>query len=630
MGGRPQFEDAKWRSRASRAPEYLSIIDASFRLVYVNRDPGDAIGRSVFDFIAPRYHDAVRAAVRDARTERAPQYFESEAGNSAGRNSYYSNWVFPLGAPGAHDLFAFVGIDISHTRRVEEALAESETLLRSVLENVPDLITVVDREYLIQFVNRSRRGFTPASYVGRSLFDFIPAQHVERVRAAVDHVLETEQHSAYDLDYPDSDDDAIFHTRLGPVMRKGRVERVTLISTDVTAERRADEDRAALTAQLFQAQKMESLGKLTGGIAHDFNNLLTVILSCVELIGSEPTDVELTTEGIEQIRGATLRAADLTRRLLAFARRQALAPRVCDLNELIAEETPMLARALGEQVRVETDLGEALWKCRIDPGQLQSALLNVAINARDALPNASGTVQITSRNVRIEEGDEGCVPAGQWVVLDVRDNGVGMSPEVEKQALDPFFTTKGERGTGLGLSTVYGFVLQSGGHLRLESTEGVGTSVRMYFPRAREDLPTTTPPRGVPSAPTGERILLVEDDPSVRRMTKRLIERLGYKTRTAKDAIEAIEIIEESEREATPFAVVVTDVVLPRGMDGLKLRSTIFERWPGIEVVVVSGYATDALTDAQALDPTLRIVEKPFSKERLDAELREALARLRS
>ena len=390
-------------------------------------------------------------------------------------------------------------------------------------------------------------------------------------------------------------------------------------------------EREAIEEALRQAQKMEAVGQLTGGIAHDFNNLLTVISGNLDLatrrLGAE-TDPRVHRAIASALAGAD-RAATLTQRLLAFSRRQPLAPRSVDANALLLGMSDLLHRTLGETVEVATLLAPTVWRIEVDPHQLESAVLNLAVNGRDAMPDG-GTLTIETACTRLgpDEGTAGEeVAAGDYVEIVVTDTGFGMDAETAKRAVEPFFTTKDVgKGTGLGLSMVYGFVRQSGGHLRIESREGEGTSVRVYLPRAIEDAveekqaETAAAPRGA----VGETVLVCEDDDEVRAYTTELLRELGYQVIAAADGAEALAMLGNPE---TRVDLLFTDVVLPGGTSGAVLARRAVQLRPGLKVLYTTGYARDAIVQEGRLEPGIELVTKPFALNELAERVREILDR---
>ena len=376
---------------------------------------------------------------------------------------------------------------------------------------------------------------------------------------------------------------------------------------------------------LRQSQKMEAVGQLTGGIAHDFNNLLQIVTGNLEMLSRRlPADDEKLRRAADNAMSGALRAATLTQRLLAFARRQPLAPKPLQTNQLVEGMSDLMRRTLGETVSIDAKLAADLWLIEADANQLENALLNLAVNARDAMA-AGGTLTISTANGVIGEADtdDGAVP-GHYVSLSVCDTGSGMTEATMARVFEPFFTTKEVgRGTGLGLSMVYGFVKQSGGHLRIESSLGRGTTVTMYLPKYSGDdvLEEATPPSRVAQAGTGETILVVEDDDGVRTHSCEALTELGYAVHPAADAAAAIEIIDSAIR----IDLVFTDVVLPGDLNGRDIAEHCRAARPDTPIVFTSGYSRDAIGDHHRLLPGVDLLAKPFSFADLAAKVRTVL-----
>jgi len=391
---------------------------------------------------------------------------------------------------------------------------------------------------------------------------------------------------------------------------------VLALVEDITQQKRVE-------AELRQAQRMEAVGQLTGGIAHDFNNLLGVIIGNVEFLLDAVADNPEQTGLVNEILSSALGGADLTRRLLAFARRQTLQPRRIDLNGHLSHQIVMLRRLLGETIRIETTLAADLWPTRADPSQVADTLLNLAINARDAMPYG-GSIAIETANAHLDEKyaeRNAEVTAGDYVVLSVTDTGVGMPREVVERALEPFFTTKEPgAGSGLGLSMIYGFARQSGGHLKIYSEVGRGTTVRLYLPRApvAENAPLAEV--GDTSLRIGnETILLVDDDAEMRAVARRHLASLGYRVREADNGPAALAILQDGAR----FDLLFTDVVMPGGMTGYQLAAAAAYRQPGLKVLFTTGYArTGSRND---LAEPVAMLRKPYRKRDLAAAIRTVL-----
>ncbi len=387
------------------------------------------------------------------------------------------------------------------------------------------------------------------------------------------------------------------------------------ISTDVTEQKRLEEE-------LFQAQKLEAVGRLAGGIAHDFNNLLTTILGYSDLIlHDRPGDADLHEE-IGEIRKASERAASLTRQLLAFSRKQVIEPRVLDVNALVAESSRMLRRLIGEDIELETRLAADLASVRADPVQIEQVIVNLAINARDAMPGG-GRLTIETRNVagdRTLARRRARLATGTYVSLSVKDTGTGMDPLTQDRIFEPFFTTKEKgKGTGLGLSTAYGIVKQSSGEIFVTSAPQMGATFEILLPavqeRPVEDAPQAAH-RTSPPEPTSGTVLLAEDEEAVRTLNGRVLEARGYRVLSAANAAEALAL---AERHGRPPDILVTDVVMP-GASGRELARRMRERHPGLKVLFVSGYADETPPDASS-----SFLQKPFTPEGLVQRVREIL-----
>ena len=394
-----------------------------------------------------------------------------------------------------------------------------------------------------------------------------------------------------------------------------------------------NEARKRVEESLRQAQKMEVVGQLTGGVAHDFNNLLTIVLGGLDMIGRllpelpQSAAVTRMTRAKEMALQGAQRAATLTSRLLAFSRQQALDPQVIDANKLVAGTCDFLRRTLGEAVSLETVLAGGLWRTFADPHQLENALLNLALNARDAMPNG-GKVTIETANCYLDQAyvtplSEPVEP-GQYIMIAVADTGLGMDRTTQERAFDPFFTTKGVgKGTGLGLSQVYGFVRQTGGHVRIYSEMGEGTTLKIYLPRHTGDddaAELAAPAQNNVRAIGIETILVVEDDAALRSYTTEIMAELGYRVLQAHDGPSALQVLEKNQVE-----LLFTDVVMPGGMNGRQLADEAVRRHPGLKVLFTTGYTRNAIVHHGRLDPGVQMIGKPFSFNDLGVKVRTLL-----
>jgi len=388
-------------------------------------------------------------------------------------------------------------------------------------------------------------------------------------------------------------------------------------------------DLARVQAELVQAHKMEAVGQLTGGVAHDFNNMLAVIVGSLELAQRRQAAGRLDIgDQIQHALDAARRAAALTQRLLAFARRQPLAPKVVDVNRLVSATCELLRSTLGRDVQIECVLSGGLWRTSVDPAQLDSALVNLAVNARDAMPEG-GKLTVETANAHLDEAYVAAHPdvrPGQYVLIAVTDTGCGMAPEVAERVFEPFFTTKEVgRGTGLGLSQVYGFVKQSGGHIKVYSEAGQGTTVRIYLPRwlgaeAGAEAGEATAKLLPAAVGEGQVVLVVEDEPQVRQITIESLKELGYHVLAAGSGAEALALLESGARVDLLF----TDVVMP-GMSGRELAERVAVLRPGLRVLFATGYTRNAVVHNGTVDPDVQLLSKPFSLDQLARKLGEAL-----
>jgi len=509
--------------------------------------------------------------------------------------------------------------------QAEEAIRESEERFRATFEQAAVGMAHVSPEGRYLRVNRKFSditGYSRNELFNLSFLDITHPDDLDRESEQAHRVLAGEI-PTYSMEkrYVRRDGSAVWVNRTISLVRDpaGNPKYFISVIQDITAAKKME-------TQLRQAQKMEAVGQLTGGVAHDFNNLLTVVMGNLELLREDPHAGARTRDLASRAIAAADRGASLTQRLLAFSRKQVLQPELTDVNKLVENMHDLLRRSLGETIRVETDLSESLPTTMVDRGQLETALLNLAVNARDAMPDG-GTLTIETTECCLDQiytaETEDVVP-GEYVLLSVTDTGAGMSPEVRERAFEPFFTTKEVgKGTGLGLSMVYGFVKQSGGHVAISSRPGEGTTVRVYLPSAsgaarawhaaHDARPAT--------APNGEAVLVVEDDPEVRVLAVTILRDMGYKVLEAGTADAALRLVEDG----APIDLLLSDVVLPGDANGPELAREILRRRPGIKVLFTSGYSDRAASLLPPAQIAAQLLQKPFHKAALAARIREAL-----
>jgi two-component system cell cycle sensor histidine kinase/response regulator CckA len=509
--------------------------------------------------------------------------------------------------------------------RIRHQLVEREELFRLISENAMDMIAVVDPDGRRLYNSPAYArilGFVDDELAGTSLYDHVHPDDVYTAQQAVKQATATNPGGTvqYRMRHKDGSWHTIESGASAILNQQGKVEKFVVVNRDVSEQRQLEE-------KFRQAQKMEAVGRLSGGVAHDFNNLLGVIIGYAEFLQESLDPENSLRSSVDEILKAGKRAASLTRQLLAFSRQQVLDPKVLDLNVVVLDMDKMLRRLIGEDIELSTVLGPDLGRLKADQSQLEQVLLNLVVNARDAMPQG-GKLLIDTQNMVMDEAFVRRYPypvqPGPYVCLTVTDSGIGMDAETKARAFEPFFTTKEKgKGTGLGLSTVYGVVKQSGGYIDIYSAPGAGTTFKIYLPRV-DDAITTDAPTGAATSFTGnETILLAEDESSLRTLTRNTLELCGYKVLEAKDGLEALEV---SERFKGPIDLLLTDMVMP-GMGGRQLAQELTRRRPEIRLAYMSGYTGQAVGSQGPVDPGSVFLLKPFTRELLTRKIREALDR---
>jgi PAS domain S-box-containing protein len=511
----------------------------------------------------------------------------------------------------------------SRAEASEQGLRESENRLRTLVDNASDLITVLTTDGIIRYESPSVHrllGWRPEELIGQRLFDYVHPDDVEQVAAGIARRLEDPARVNPPVALRVRARDGSWHF-LEAYSRTSTDTAgvVTLVvnSRDVTRQR-------ALEEQRLQAQRMESVGRLAGGVAHDFNNLLTVITGRSQLALSRLAPNDPVRRDIEQIAITAERAARLTQQLLTFSRKQVLRPEVVNLNSMIETMEASLLRPIGEHIELVTTLAPALWAVKADPAQLEQLIMNLALNARDAMPTG-GRLMVETANVALGAEMAGTpvgASPGDYVLLRVSDTGVGMDTATRARMFEPFFTTKEiGKGTGLGLFSVYSIVQQSGGHMTVESEPEQGTMIRIYLPRAAAEVTAAEPGLVEPTARGIETILLVEDEEDVRGVAREILALAGFTVLAAAGADEAERICRD---HPGPIHILLTDVVMPR-VSGIELVARLRPIRAAMKVLYMSGYADDTVLRHGAFEPGAKLLPKPFTPDSLIRAVREAL-----
>jgi PAS domain S-box-containing protein len=522
-------------------------------------------------------------------------------------------------------------LDITGRKEAEEALRRANDSLEAIIQSSPLAILSLDSDGHVQSWNPAAErlfGWTATEVTGK-LLPIVPDGKEEEFRAARRRVMQGEPLTGVELVRRRKDGTAVTVNLIAAPLHDadGHVMGILALIEDVTGVKRLEQ-------QFFQAQKMEAVGRLAGGVAHDFNNLLTAILGSTDLLLEMLPPDHPGREEANETRKASLRAADLTRQLLAFSRQQVLAPRVLSLNGVVADMDKMLRRLIGEDVQLDSVLAEDTGAVRADPGQLEQVVMNLAVNARDAMPKG-GRLTIETANVTLDETYATAHPVvvpGAYVMLAVSDTGTGMDVETLARVFEPFFTTKPKgRGTGLGLATAYGIVKQSGGYIWVYSEPGRGTTFKVYLPRVTAPLEAPSAPAVATGSLRGsETILVVEDQEEVRRLTRKMLEARGYHVLVAASGHEALQLGKQLEtlrlveRHGKDIDLLVTDVIMP-GMSGRELGLLLASPHPRMKVLYVSGYTDESIVHHGVLEPGVAFLQKPFTAEMLARKVREVL-----
>ena len=649
-----RFSEERYRSLVESAVDPIFTCDWTGRYLYANRaaavtlgkQPLEVIGKTVDELFPVDIATRMRAGVR--RVFETGEPLVSEEGiEIQGHPKWYSNILQPIrGRDGRVEAVQGVVRDITKLKEAEEALRQSEERLRQAIriadigifdhDHVTDVVYTSPRHREIRGISADEpvfgKDFISVGGEPPARWDLTHPEDRARIDASVRAAHHPEGDGRFDVEYRIVRHDGSLRwiavrsqTLFDRHGETPRAVRTIGALRDVTEEKQAAEEREQLQAQLWQAQKMESVGQLAGGVAHDFNNMLTVINGNAELALEQLDPAEPLHAIVQEIRIAGERSANLTRQLLGFARRQARMPRVLNLDDLASESIAMLRRLIGENVELVWRPAHDRWLVRVDPTQVEQILVNLAANARDAIDDV-GEIAIRTSNVVLDAAQCARHPgavSGEHVMLEIVDNGCGMDAETQAHIFEPFYTTKPVgQGTGLGLATVYGIVRQNDGFLEVESTVGAGTTFRIFFPRFLDDAASPEIDGSAEAPLTGsETVLLVEDQSMVGRLTMRMLEKLGYTVFLADSPADAIRIAEE---HGTGIQLLLTDVVMPQ-MNGRDLADELVSRNPHLKCLLFSGYPLGATSRHSTLADGVHFLSKPFSRQSLAAKVREVL-----
>ncbi|MDB4964594.1 MAG: Blue-light-activated protein [Myxococcales bacterium] len=517
--------------------------------------------------------------------------------------------------------------DITERMRAEQQARKEELKFRRFVETSHEGICIMDDRGRLLFANRRLEvmfGFEPGEMIGKSRFELVGDDAGTPLQEGV--TGQTEGSREYRLRRKDGVEVWALGTADPIIGEDGVRDGTFAMLMDITERKRAEEALRRSEEQLRQSQKMEAIGSLAGGVAHDFNNLLSIVLSYSELLADDLKEGDPMRADLEEIRAAGMRAVDLTRQLLAFSRQQVLQPKIVNLGDIVVGMERMLRRLLGEDVELSSSGATALPEIMVDPGQMEQIIMNLAVNARDAMP-CGGKLAVDTAEVFLDEAYSAAhvgVKPGPHVMLAVSDSGVGMDLETQAHMFEPFFTTKViGKGTGLGLATVFGIVRQSGGTIWVESEPGRGTTFKIYFPTADRALVAraSVPLPGLGTLRGSETILLVEDEERVRVLARTILRKYGYNVLEAENVGDAILLCEQ---HTSTIHLLLTDVVMPR-MSGRQLAERLVLVRPGMKVLYMSGYTDDAVMRHGILDSTVAFVQKPITPEALARKVRESL-----
>jgi len=635
-------KDELYRAIVTHSHSGILIVGDDYKLVEVNEQVGRIFGRSTNEIVGRDFRELLDEDARELveknyrrriRGEDAPSRYEFKIVRKDGARR-----IVELNAAlvkDSRDRRWIIGqlLDITERKKALENLRRSEEKLRRVFQVSPLGIGLIQGRRMVWHNEAISRmlGYAPEELQGKDArMLYASDKEYQRVGEVIQSLRHKKRSAEVETRWVRKDG-SVFdcHIRYAMMDPEADDSPVLYIAEDITQRKEAEKERKRLQEQVYRAQKMEAIGLLAGGVAHDFNNILTAIMGNAELaLLNLERDRRAASQNIEEILKAGQRASALTRQLLAFSRKELIRPEVLDMNGVVRDLEKMLRRLIGEDIELLMFYAPDLRKVKIDPGQLEQILLNLTVNARDAMPKG-GQLIIETANADLDEiyfREHGVEERpGAYVRLSVSDTGIGMDPEIQKRIFDPFFTTKEKgQGTGLGLSTVYGIVKQNGGFIWAYSEKGKGTTFKVYFPSVGEEIALKSEEKSQDALPGGtETLLVVEDDPALRKIIREILQERGYTVWTARSGKEALEYV-QSQKGA--FDLLLTDVVMP-GMTGKELAEVMKVKIPGVKILYMSGYTGEIIAQHGILEKDVFFIQKPFTKEELTRKVRDLLDR---
>jgi two-component system, cell cycle sensor histidine kinase and response regulator CckA len=606
-----EFQLSLFRALAAHVEGYVNCIDRQRRILFLNRtlsrDLSDILGKRIDDFVTPQHREETIACVERAFASREPQHFEFPVMLADGKRLHLLTRVVPFTGPRGEELALQITTDITERRRLAEELEQSMEFRRRVVENLPDTVALMNRERRLMWINRVPPHLKAAEVIGNTLEPFVSPEGLRKAHAAIDSAFESATIENYEIEAQGiAGSGASYAVRVVPMMSDGKVENVLLISTDITQRKLAERALREKDEQLHRAQRLETVGQLAGGIAHDFNNLLQVIEGNLSFVKENLQNGEGAIDDLEQAMRATERAGELTSHLLAIGRRSRVAPQRVVLGALVEQGMRMLRRVIPENVKLIYEAPSSRYFVDLDPPQFEQVLINLCVNARDAMPSG-GTVTI-----RIDPDGE------HHVVMTVTDTGTGIAPENIGRVFEPFFTTKGA-GSGLGLAVAAGIIGAHGGDMTAESDGQSWTIMKVRLPRVAA---VTQPPAPAPAgAIRGTGVILVaEDEDLVRAQVERFLARAGYTVLQANNGARAVELFRQHWQSVD---LVLLDVIMPE-LDGWQAFQAMSALKPTVKVLFTTGYAASVLP-ADFAACGARLLSKPYKRQQLLTQIHDML-----